>query len=552
VGVKLRVRGQDGRLLILEEQFIPGGDGGVVRVGDTFGSFDSPDANGALGVILYSAHGVYFAARLVDDKHHLLETGSEVLTRPLKPLRLTRKAVEGAESHRLKLLESICVKNEDSDASEEEIFRPQPRDIARKVIKEGWNSGMACVDVLTPIGRGQSMLFATPESAGSGYRRDQYMLGVATGVLQSKFNVDTHVWVSVPPRNKNPDTFLTPENVRVTLGSRATIVESLGPNDPDDEDADVFGVLNSYVTCTLAETRRDAGKHAFLMLPDLQSHYKVWSRGLKLAAEHFKEARGYVPEALFAPGADRADMRQFYSSLIQRSALLRTGGSLTTLQGVFTSPPGANKAAEQTPLPFGDLLKDTRRTASELNRLKLLNDRGVPLTSKNLAKIGIRVDPPKLKDFQTQHAEELKSISDGHIVMNGEKDLFDFDFQNSLTRIGIGFNKVISGDTRPFALRQVAGPLRLELSHLMDVPPEQRGEVPDLVKRYAAALKHQPRRFRQLPEEVLLLHAVALGYDPKNLPEMDEELAKEIMANKDYIDLDKLTQLFENIHDCSN
>ncbi|GBG30769.1 ATPase1 [Hondaea fermentalgiana] len=545
-GVTLRVRGQEGRLMVLEEQFIPGGDGGVVRAGDTFGSGDAAAA--PLGVVLYSAHGLYFGARLPHAQDAIVND-MEVISRPTAPLRLTKAATRDAEKAQHSVLEALCIDGNPDEASDEEVFRPQPRDIERKVIKVGWNVGIPSVDVLTPLGRGQSMLFATPDGPGMGKHRDSFMLEVASGLLNSDVNVDTHVWACLPPRTSPDDTntVLTPERVRAALGGRSTLVESTTPSSETQDDADVLGVLASYVTCTLAETRRDAGGDAVLMLPDLRSHYRLWMRGLHLAAEHFKEKRGHVPSALFAPGADRADLRQYYSSLIQRSALLRTGGSLSTLQGVFTSAPGANKEAEETPIAWAELVKDTRRTASELSRLKVLNDRGIPLTSKNLAKIGIRVDPPQLTDLQTQHAEELKSISDGHIVMNGQgEDLFEFDFQNSLTRIGIGFNKVVSGDTRPFALRQVAGPLRLELSHLMDVAPDATDAgVPELVRKYARALRHEPGKFLSLPEEVLLVHAVAMGVDPsEGLPQMNDDLARQIKENKDKIDLDALSKLF--------
>jgi len=90
------------------------------------------------------------------------------------------------------------------------------------------------------------------------------------------------------------------------------------------------------------------------------------------------------------------------------------------------------------------LLTQSLRTRSEINCLKLLK------------KIKIRVvdsqdEVKKLSPFS--HAEELKSISDGYLLMNSKDALFDFGFRNSLTRIGIGINRNKSRDARPQLLK---------------------------------------------------------------------------------------------------
>mmetsp|Transcript_13403 Transcript_13403/g.23997 ORF Transcript_13403/g.23997 Transcript_13403/m.23997 type:complete len:645 (-) Transcript_13403:1082-3016(-) len=520
----------DSRLLLLEEQ-----KGLISTTNVVVGELlYSPQRQDPVAVIMFQGHGFSFGCRLTDD----IITDQILSTRADKQLEISETA-NAANKLVLNPLD-ICLQNQQGHP----IFRAQPRDVEREVIFEGCQTGIPSVDALTPIGRGQSMLFASKFSKQDAEIRDNFMLDTAIGIL--KANTNMHAWFSMPPTLSSGSNIFGKQNVQQVLENsgvrnRGTLVQPqlICPED----DADVLGMLSTYVSCTLAETLRDQGGHSLLVLADLHSSYRVWRRSQRLAADFYQQSRGIMPESIFSPGADRADLRQFYSSLIQRSAQMHPDlgrGSMSALQGVFTgnitvsdvvSTSGTqNSDQEDVEYDFKDLVMDTSRSAKELNRLKLLVDKGIKLTPATLQKIGIalpksteeksEVDlkiewgltgPINTESTQSQHAEELKSISDGHIVMLPDTAMFDFDFRNSLTRIGIGSNKKRSKDTRKVALRQVAGPLRLQLSTMLDESPEQGNVIPERFKAFSVGLRHQKGEYLTVVEQVVLIYAIAEG-----------------------------------------
>ncbi|CAK9044875.1 ATP synthase subunit alpha (ATP synthase F1 sector subunit alpha) (F-ATPase subunit alpha), partial [Durusdinium trenchii] len=468
--------------------------------------------------------------------------------------------------------------------SGEAVFRAQPRDLDRETITEGWNVGIPTVDALTPLGRGQSMLFCSPYVAQAAEHRDTLLLQILGGMLGSPLNGDVHCWIKTERtpqahksgmRTSDVFDFASVDRALAALpgkvSERVTLVHSEASRW---EDAEVVSVLASYISCSLAERRSGSGGHALLALPSLQAHYRVWRRAQRLAAAYYvQHAGGRLPPGLFGAGADRAELRQFYSSLVQRSANLNEkcgGGSLSCLHGVFQGSQPSNaagitsEASEDEERGF-ELHELVSLSASELNRAKLLRDRGIKLTRSVLTKLGFKIpqtDAPGeapaldaskyMEDLDnnpvdestlTQHAEELKSISDGHIVTTWD-GAFDFDITNSLTRIGIGINRNKSRDTRPFALRKVAGPLRLELCQLADSDPAAVAHYARHIGRFADAVLLQGARLSLVQEVIILtmLHMDVLAHPAKLAPrslaqvhaiesELDPALKRAIESN---------------------
>jgi F0F1-type ATP synthase alpha subunit len=553
---RLVVRGADAQLCSLEEDYAFASSA-TVAVGD---ALYRADGDAPVGVVAFAASGLFFGAALQGG----LSAGQELFTRRERRLALPPPLPRDAqqpEPARAAGLAQACFTEPDAPA----VFRAQPRDTEREVITEGWASGLSAVDALTPLGRGQSMLWTCAPTRAMVTRRDRLMLDAALGILRDAEG--PHAWVAVPPRGNRLSEVFDAEVLDARLrqlGLRGRVTLVAPPDAEEAQDSDIVGLLNSFWACALAERRRDSGGHALLLLPDLHSHYRVWRRAQRLAVAHVKERRGVVPASTFAPGADRADLRQFYSALIQRSARLNAaagGGTLSTLQGVLigTAPKegkvlggafggfsssragGTGGAAprDEPQLTLRELMA-VARTREEADRLLALAKRGIRLTASNMAKLGVAVpltaeherppappqppQPPQplspaqreARDLaawglsgpieteatQTQHAEELKSVSDGHISVLPECALFDIDPANSLTRIGIGSmkNATTSRDTRAAAMRQVSGPLRLELCNMMDVAPvagvlpllAQPGHkcVPRMVSQYALLMRH--------------------------------------------------------------
>jgi len=188
----------------------------------------------------------------------------------------------------------------------------------------------------------------------------------------------------------------------------------------------------------------------------------------KTPAQAIRDLGSFVRLWTRATGAcERGEMRMFYSSLIQRAALLadaKGGGSLTLL-GRFPRPSSKPRvlAADADLLPLVEAeVKEGRRGASDFERLVRAATRRVRATRAVLDKLGIPPPMPASERFECAHSEELMSIFDGHIVATPHGP-FPLDPRASLTRIGAGSNPNDVRDTRSKLLRTAAGPLRLDV-----------------------------------------------------------------------------------------
>ena len=167
------------------------------------------------------------------------------------------------------------------------------------------------------------------------------------------------------------------------------------------------------------------------------------------------------------------------------------------------------------------------RSTTELRRLGFLLARGVPLTVSALSKIDIK--PPADSEsvssatIEREHAEEMKSLSDGHIVLSSDMissgNSPPIDPRRSLTRIGIGTNNANRAtDTRPPVLRRAAGPLRIEMAKDLD----ELANSPRLLARQYAP--RQPLDACTGPaEQAAILYAASSGIFDRNAFESKEE-----------------------------
>ena len=450
---ELRVTAVEGRLIAFAEERKMNSGSMTIKVGDlVFGTEKDPVA-----VVAFQTKSLNFAVNLrpTDTFSSSVMKGDTLKLEKGKKLRLSRFD---------RVTDAIDVFKACNWSSDQgiEIFRGQPRDIERSVIRSSWYNGIAAVDTLTPVGRGQSMLFTTEYDVENKERLDRYMRNICLGAIKGITNPDLHCYFSVPSQTPGPSldspVFAKDELVSTMtkhqMKDKYTMITAASDSR---EDSACLDFLASYVACSVAETRRDVGGHSMLVLPSLHSNYIVWRRAQRLAAQFYEEFSGSLPSSMFAPGVDRADLRQFYSSLLQRSAAMhqdKGSGTLTTLHGMFES---RNLIADTSERTFSlEEMNSVPRLESERQRLQMLDSKGVAMTITNLKKLGIRApveietDPVAQKaawglsgpltepNSRTQHSEELKSISDGHIVMNPIGSYFDFDICNSLTRIGIG------------------------------------------------------------------------------------------------------------------
>lgn len=187
------------------------------------------------------------------------------------------------------------------------------------------------------------------------------------------------------------------------------------------------------------------------------------------------------------------------------------------------------------------------RKASELERLRRLADRGVPLTDSALKAVGIA--PPSRAGAGSGHAllaaqesvmRELQSLSDGQIVLDlAAAAVGDFPAVMpgaTFSRFGLGSTSGAGAqtaprasherrDVRPPALQAVAAHLRTNLAlereaHFRPSSGPEDGVQSAHMKAVRATLLQPPRRPLQ-PEEMTALLLLACGGALAALPEQE-------------------------------
>ena len=331
------------------------------------------------------------------------------------------------------------------------VFRSQPRDVERERILDCWLTEVAAVDMLVPIGRGQSMLFVEESSSCDA----SFLSHVVKGISKSSYNADLE---SIMMLSHGLD---SDGGVKCTKIPRVLL-------DISQVDDEAQSTLAAFVGCALCEIARDRGSNSLLVLPQLAAMQVLWERARALFLQNHIELGSAANNAQV--GADRADLRSFYSSLMQRAAKLNKSngsGSLTILGAIAQAPSRRYEGLEDKPVTVEELKASGQYSTQVLSRLQLLEDKSITITDAVLEKLGI----PKVEaqsssggPYSTakQHTEELKSLCDGHISclqpehhirIEATTDIealisaMPFDPRDSLTRIGVGrYDMIINWD----------------------------------------------------------------------------------------------------------
>jgi len=401
------------------------------------------------------------------------------------------------------------------DARKLQVFNPEPPKQASESLTRGLATGLTCVDTLTPIGKGQTMLVAGPGGVG---RQD-----LALDVVQAQASKGVRcVWAC-----------LSGQAAQVRAGLEARGAEAVANTALVEAPADAPATskfATAAAALSVAEGFRNEGKDALVVLDDLSPLAKFWD--------------ATTLELLDVYGADRADMggdsemRGFYSSLLQRNAQLRQsygGGSTTSLVLLDEdalkdqASPGGERAAAA---PASEVVHEvdafegpfySNKTRA---RLALLREKDIAVTDAILDKLGI---PRPSTDARTEmlatmHVDQLISLVDGHIMLAPALLALGvtppLDPANSLTRIGVGTaatrNKILASVHSP-AIKNVANRLRLELASTMTDLKFSAGsqqEVDTTVHRalgWQAALKQPLASPMRLGAQVARLALVGAG-----------------------------------------
>jgi len=333
------------------------------------------------------------------------------------------------------------------------LKRATPVQAERAQLNKGLNSGVLAVDVLAPIGMGQSMLICGPQGAGKSTLAKQ----VLEQVLAQRHVGKAFRFASELGMGVLADPLLHRAGALQQLASSKTMGES---------SASLLPVLFDAVG--VAEEVRDSGAHALLVLDTLAPLLDAW-----LLAVNMAEA---LPDTHQDPEILAAQRRGAFANLLERAANLQKGGSLTMLALLETEALAAVAHAvmatatkEAEPKTFS--LEDFKgRRDSELERLRKLQDRNIDITEQSLTALGIAA--PGTSQVDGKAARELQSLSDGQVVLDLTKATAEIfpavEPGATFSRFGLGSTggaqASTARDVRPPALQAVAAHLRTLLA----------------------------------------------------------------------------------------
>lgn len=372
---------------------------------------------------------------------------------------------------------AAAARSADAEATVTCLLRPTPTQSEREQLRGGVSTGVVAVDVLAPLGRGQSLLICGPTGSGKSMLAADIIEQV---LISSRF--DKIVKFCGDPCTPLVDMSLQRENCYAELAVVPT---------GDNGRCQTPGLLAPLLAAiSSAEEVRDSGGHALLVLDTLAPLLETWQVALR-----WTEAERGAPLDPDVAGAQR---RVFFANIFERASPLLSGGSLTLLALVESEAMDAigsrNKAsvgAAAIPNQRAyDLADFAGRKESEVERIRVLSKRGIALTDAILSKIGITppghiaADAASSTPASEERAvmRELQSLSDGQVVLDLRRASAGhfpaIDAATTLSRFGLGSTgssepinpaeaaraMAAMRDVRPPALQAVAAHLRTQLA----------------------------------------------------------------------------------------
>ncbi|KAL3944246.1 MAG: hypothetical protein SGBAC_001689 [Bacillariaceae sp.] len=393
----------------------------------------------------------------------------------------------------------------DVDEKKRAIFSPIPQVKDIKLINSPLITGVTMFDALAPIGKGQNMLFIGNDVEDmKGYVRD--FLSIQSKKTRCVYAA-TH------------DSDKTAEMLREAglQDDVITVSQTSGPN-VDDVSKAAEATMVAATACAIAESfALENGEDTLVIIDNIDQHKKLWDATTRVLVDVFGVEAVVKSDR---DGGASSEMRAFFSALVQRSANFkanRGGGSVTLL--LMTTIPSITNDDENRTFTVDDF-KDSPDKVKD--RLKLLTERNVPLTTETLRKIQIPIPSVSegLRRLSLQHVDDLISMSDGQIWLDEELKESgrqpSMDFQRSVTRIGIGADTQSRADAA--AIRQVVEGLRLDLSqaeYMDGADMEAKASSKQIQSAQAWLLAmHQPpnSKCRALSESCAILLAASKGY----------------------------------------
>ena len=253
-----------------------------------------------IGAVLLGSDSQVKAGQTVRRKGSVLKVpvGNELLGRVVDPL---GRPLDGGSP--------IATKNEGI------VERPAPGVMQRKSVHEPLMTGIAAIDTMFPIGRGQRELIIGDRQTG------KTALAIDTMINQGRQKTGVvNVYVAIGQKRSKIARLV--ERLKQEGVMEQTIVVATSPSDP----ASLL-YLAPYAATAMGEYFRDNGQHALVIYDDLTKHAVAY-RQMSLLLRRPPGREAY-------PG----DVFYLHSRLLERSAKLSDdlgGGSLTALPIIET------------------------------------------------------------------------------------------------------------------------------------------------------------------------------------------------------------------------
>ncbi|GBF87937.1 ATP synthase subunit alpha [Raphidocelis subcapitata] len=378
---------------------------------------------------------------------------------------------------------------------------------AREQIAESLSTGVKALDILTPLGRGASLLIIGPPGAGKSAAGLDALLGQAgPGGVRAVYASTSQDGAALAAAVETLDHGGVLQNTAVFAA-------------PPGADAGAK-LATLFAAAAAGERIRDEGGHALVVMDDISPLLRCWEalvlalaglgapllrqglikdeegRDVVLSPANEQELVDY--EGMLVSGA-AAQRRGFFSTLFMRAAKMnrtRGGGSMSLLPLVPGRPATGSKQGV-------DMSK--YQTLSEEQKARM----AAVLAQRE--KLEAAVVGPELP---TEAVEEFMSISDGQLVLEAggaAAGRYAANPRLSITRIG--------SRAYPRVLEDLAPQIRLQLAQADDARRFAGAAADSLIarddarcRRIAEALRQPPGAPAPLEEQVVMLYAMQHGY----------------------------------------
>jgi len=377
----------------------------------------------------------------------------------------------------------------------------------REQISESLLTGIKGLDVLTPLGRGASLLLIGPRGSG------KTTAALDAMIAQRKSGVKS-VYAAIGQTEEQLRELM--RKLEASGAAQSTVVVAAAAGAPLGEQ---YAAI--CTACTIGERIRDEGGHSLVIFDTLKPLVDVWEVLLQGLAQLdmarvglIKDAEGRdisMPdpqgeqelveyEGMLVSGAV-AQRRGFFSTLFLRAAKLhrRAGGGSMTLMPVVPGRPATGVSKRVDMSKYQTLSEEQKAKIKAVLEKKLAEE-----LAKDVAE----------GEMRTEAVEEFISIADGQLVLEDRPSptsSYIFNPKLSVTRIG----------TRAYykALETLAPQIRLDLAQAEDARKFAVSASDPMLKKYdsyaqriQAALLQQPGQPTPLEELIVIILAVQKGF----------------------------------------